>query len=395
MYYLVNLDGSVMKAMKISISNNNIPRLVCVAFILLTPFEHLARIEKPLYILMLAILIPSLILKRTISRDSVSVLLFLAYSLICCIWSPAPNAFLGSVIRICVYLFLFLQLQFDYSNDDIRLIKRAFIVQGTILIFLCIVFGTYTYGRFWISSSTSGVDPNYLSEWFIFPLAFICEELVNNSHKLRTKLLLVLELVMIITIVLLTASRSGFVTNAAVVLLSLLFGLKTDIKRRPATALLIVIMIIFGIYFVSQNIPKTLLDRLTGTKNMGLREQVWKQLIVAMKGDWIKSFFGFGDNATPYYNNAGHIYGMGGLVAHNTFLDVIFNYGAIGFSFFIYMIIHGIKKCIKKEPYMVIGSLMMCISLFSLTALSTRPIVFMLFLLLCNIGCPEKKIDNE
>ena len=84
---------------------------------------------------------------------------------------------------------------------------------------------------------------------------------------------------------------------------------------------------------------------------------------------------------------------MGGLVAHNTFMDVMFNNGLIGIGYFLTIIIKGILNRLREQKIeIVIGAVGMCMAIFTLSALTTRPVSFMLLLLLIDINVENSQI---
>ena len=71
---------------------------------------------------------------------------------------------------------------------------------------------------------------------------------------------------------------------------------------------------------------------------------MWITLAKEMFNNPLKMIVGFGTGSVKYYTGKG-------LVSHNTFLDVLFNEGILGFSILWCYIIKSIKK--KREEYTV------------------------------------------
>ena len=94
----------------------------------------------------------------------------------------------------------------------------------------------------------------------------------------------------------------------------------------------------------------------------------------------------FGTGSVKYYTGTG-------LVSHNTYLDLLFNEGLIGFSAFMGYIFTSIKSKINRYPYIIISFLGMSILLFTLSAFNTRFFMLMLFLIGMDIDRNTITID--
>ena len=377
-----------------TIDSRKAPVELISLFIILSPLEHVARVEQIGYVFLIGVLLLLFSKKLTLKRGSKLILvLFTFHLLACCVWSPASNAAASGFTKLVVYLFLILAVQFDYTEEDYSRLKKAFILQGWIMVAICLLFGNFQNNRLWISSSSSSADPNYLSTWFIFPLVYACDEIVNTNENKIWKLIVAIEMIAIYACVFLTASRSGFVTNILVVALYAIYSFRETIRKNPIKALLIIAVVAIACITVTNLIPDYLLQRLTSTHSMGSRGRVWRELLSAMNSNWFQSIIGFGDGATVFYNTQGAIYGMGGLVAHNTFMDVMFNNGLIGIGYFLTIIIKGILNRLREQKIeIVIGAVGMCMAIFTLSALTTRPVSFMLRLLLIDINVENSQI---
>lgn len=383
--------------MTLTLSRDKIPIDLLNCFIIFAPLEHVIRIEQLGYVLLIGafLLLYSKIhlLKRGLKLNLV---FFTIYILMCCAWSPAANVVSAVLVKFVVFLFLILAVQFDYTEADYSIIKRAFVIQGAVLVILCLAFGSFQDGRLWISTASSGSDPNYLSTWFIFPLIYSCDELIHLK-KIVPKIAIIAQIISMYACVFLTASRSGFVTNALAASLYLIYSFRHIMKKKPLRAMGLIIFFILGCVIAVKAMPNSLVQRLTQTNSMGVRGKAWKQLLSTMNDNWLMSIIGFGDSATMYHNTQGMIYGYasGGLVAHNTYLEIMFNNGVIGIVSFIILIVGGIINRIREfRIEIVIGTCCMCIALFTLTALSTRPVSFMLLLLLIDIKS-ENQVSNS
>ena len=79
-------------------------------------------------------------------------------------------------------------------------------------------------------------------------------------------------------------------------------------------------------------------------------------------------------DAVKYYTGTG-------LVSHNTYLDLLFNEGLVGFIPLVIYIAKSTRIKIKKCPYTVIAFLGMSVLLLTLSAFNTRFFMLLLFLI--------------
>ena len=262
----------------------------------------------------------------------------MAYKFFTCYWSTENNAFGSLIVIYAELLFLFLQLQFKYSKYEYRKIKVAFLIQNWVLLFLRFTNGSYMDNRFWLKSTTSGADPNYLSGWFVIPLCFAIEFLFSENVKKVWKVTLVSQVVLSFYFIMQTASKSGLITNACVVGIAMIYTSRKLIKEHPGRAIFIVALFIIAIIIAINHMPAYLVQRLTNGDTTGTgRFPMWLTLANEMLNNPLKMIFGFGTGSVKYYTGKG-------LVSHNTFLDVLFNEGFLGFSILWCYIVKSIRK---------------------------------------------------
>ena len=358
------------------ININLIATYITIAFILISPFENVFRIEKIYYLLGIVSLAMCVLARKRIKKNkSLLLIVFIIYAFITTIWSPNANAAIELLNLCVVIIFLFFQLQFDYTLENFDKIKIAFVIQGGIMVMLCFAYGNYMDGRFWLQSSTSGADPNYLSGWFIIPICFIAEKLFDKSICLVYKIFMVLELIGIFYFIMESASRSGLITNVIALGLSILYSAKKYVKKHPIKCVLIIIIFIGIMILGVQSMPETMINRLANSNgNLGGRSAIWKELWAVITNSVRGMLFGMGSGSVTYYNT----FHMG---AHNTFFDIWFQYGIIGISLIGSYLMFWIRKKIRIDKYTVFALISMSIMIFTLSALSTRFVMLTLFVI--------------
>lgn len=357
---------------------DNIALWVSIIFIILSPLENIFRTEQIVYIIGIGILGLAVLWRYKIFiNNSMYLLAFMGYIFISTYWSIAEDAFNSLIVIYAELLFLFLQLQFNYNKEGCFKIKIAFIIQNLILLIICYMYGSYMDSRFWIKSATSGADPNYLAGWFIIPLCFEVELLMVNGVKKIYKILFLIEIIVSFYYIMQTASKSGFIANVFVIIIAILYNFKSLIREHPRRAIGITVLFSIGILVIFNYMPAYLLQRLANGDMTGTgRFPMWLVIGSEMLNDPLKVILGFGTGAVKYYTGTG-------LVSHNTFLDLLFNEGIIGISFFICYIKKSLIK--TKSPYIIIAFWGMFVLLFTLSAFNTRFFMLILFLIGLNI----------
>lgn len=300
---------------------------VTMLFIMVAPVENILRTEQIFYVIGIFLLGLCVVNRhRLYIDDSKYILLLMVYMFLTCYWSVDENAFGSLVVIYAELLFLFLQLQFRYSKDEYKKIKIAFLIQNWILLFLCFTNGSYMDNRFWLKSATSGADPNYLSGWFVIPLCFAVEYLFSENVKKVWKIALITQIVLSFYFIMQTASKSGLITNACVAAIATIYTSRKLIKEHPGRAVFIIALFTIAVIIAINHMPTYLVQRLTNGDTTGTgRFPMWLTLAREMINNPIKMIFGFGTGSVKYYTGKG-------LVSHNTFLDVLFNEGFLGFS---------------------------------------------------------------
>lgn len=349
---------------------------VTIVFIIIAPFENIARIEKVYYMLAILVLGIYIVQTKAIKRDFTLLLpCFVVYALITTVWSINPSAFSELFTLIVVMLFLYLQLQFNFGKGDFEKIKNAFIMQGGVLIVLCLLFGRYMDNRFWLQSATSGADPNYLSGWFIIPLCFIVERLFDRNIWFIYKIIMVAEVVCFFYFIMQSASRSGLIANVIALVICIIYTARSAVREHPFRAVALILALVLIILAGIRYMPETMLVRLLRSDSeLGGRSSIWMELLDVLMEHPLGAIFGMGSGSVTYYN----LYYS---AAHNTFLDIWFQYGIVGFSLIVSFIVLAIKNCIKVRPYALISFTAMCILIFTLSAMTTRFVMLSLFII--------------
>lgn len=346
---------------------------VSIIFTLIAPIENIYRIEQYLYIIGVLILAVCFFRRRyAFLNETKYIVAFMLYMFIASIWSINENAF--SIETYAQFIFLFLQLQFEYTREEIEKFKTAFLLQNWILLIICFTNGYYMDNRFWIRSVSSGADPNYLSGWFVIPLCFAVEYIMSGQKKMVVKIAAAVQIILSMYFVMQTASRGGFLSCSLAVIICVLYALRKSIRKNPMKSLLICGVLVTAVILIFNNVPDYLQQRLSRTDYKDNdRTKMWSTLIKRMLDNPAGLIFGFGTNSVIYYTG-------NGMISHNTYLDLLFNYGMFGGSLFYTYVIKGLRSKLH-ESSIVIAFITMSVSLSTVSALNTRYFMFILFLL--------------
>lgn len=363
---------------------------VTLIFILVSPIENILRTEQVVYVLGIAILVFCVIQRKyLLLNNSKYIIVLMIYMFLTCYWSAERQALNSLLVIYAELLFLYLQLQFPYTESQYKKIKVAFLIHNWILLILCFTSGSYMDSRFWLKSATSGADPNYLSGWFVIPLCFAVELLFSEKIKKVWKILITAQVVLSFYFIMQTASKSGLITNACVLAIATIYTFRSMIKEHPGRALTVLVIFALGVFIAVNNMPAYLVQRLSNGDTTGTgRFPMWVTLAETMLNNPIKMIFGFGTSAVKYYTGTG-------LVSHNTYLDLLFNEGLVGFIPLVIYIAKSIRIKIKKCPYTVIAFLGMSVLLLTLSAFNTRFFMLLLFLIGMDVTEDLEKSKNE
>ena len=363
---------------------------VTLIFILVSPIENILRTEQIVYALGIAVLVLCIVQRKyLLINSSKYIIALMIYMFLTCYWSAERQAFNSLFVIYAELLFLYLQLQFSYTESQYGKIKIAFLIQNWILLILCFTSGSYMDNRFWLKSATSGADPNYLSGWFVIPLCFAVELLFSEEIKKAWKVLITVQVVLSFYFIMQTASKSGLITNACVLAMAAIYTFRSMIKEHPGRAIAVLVAFALGVILTVNNMPAYLVQRLTNGDTTGTgRFPMWVTLAETMLNNPIKMIFGFGTSSVKYYTGTG-------LVSHNTYLDLLFNEGLVGFIPLVIYMAKAIRTKVRKCPYTVIAFFGMSVLLLTLSAFNTRFFMLLLFLIGMDITEDSEEFENE
>lgn len=356
------------------ISEKKVAFWLSIAVIIIAPFENIVGIEIIIYPLAIIILTLCVLEKHTVKlQESICLLLYLLYAMITCFWSRNVYALSSMLTTTVMFIFLFLQLQFSYTQEEAKSLEVAIILQGIILLGMCFIYGKYQDSRFWIISESTGADPNYLSGWFILPTCICIKCLFRERWPIFIRGILLTEVVLALYFIMQSGSRSGLICNFGAIILCVCYELRSTIKKKPAIGLVAVLLSLYLLYTTLQMMPETMLYRLAvSDSNLGGRGEIWKELCTVLMSNMPGFLFGMGQGSVTYYTSYQ-------IVAHNTFLDVLFETGLIGLLLYCWFCASAFRRAVSKSWIISIALFSNYVLIFTLSSIYMRPLIFMLF----------------
>lgn len=223
-------------------------------------------------------------------------------------------------------LFFVSILDAEFSKKELSWLLRMYVTMAlaaSVLLFIQRApVPTYT-NRWTISVFGQTKDPNYFSAYLMFPFLICFYKYIKGNSKAF------ICSAVIVGAILLTGSRSSFLALSLGCLLIVVYNLKY--VRSFSKIMLMAIIVVLVLFVI---LPDDLIIRLINLKSYNdgsnrLRYNIW----TAATGIWKDHLlFGGGQNVVVNYGTDYGAYLH--MMAHNTYLDVLAEFGLIGFLLF-------------------------------------------------------------
>jgi hypothetical protein len=306
-------------------------------------------------ILVLALLVAGVLYVFLIGKmphDSLKIiyLLYMLYALMTVIWSPG-----GELSKIKL-LFATLPLGIiSFKVDEKKYLFYATIVSSIIIVLLFFFKGDYYSGgaRFSIIFSNGSVmEQNFAFGYCFFPISY-CFTYIFSTEKNELKIQKLLKTVMCISFlvivlyyILITGSRGTLITFFAMFAVTLWLYRKNIGK----VVLFIIVSVYAFIYLYTNFLNNILMERLslsfiqeTGASN---RTIIWSNMLKYFgRRSMLANLFGDG------------IYSVKpllGITSHSVYLECFSEYGIIGFSFFVALLVGIIIRLMRQKNNLMI-----------------------------------------
>lgn len=344
-------------------------------FLIICPTELIFKTERFYYIVCFALLCiarfrDGLIFKKDFSW---AILFYILYSTFTLLWSTYSEATSVLFPKFIAVLFLFLQLQCDFSFEEYKLFKKSLVVQYTFVLLLSFMFGYTAWdGRLWIVNGSLNTDGNSISAWLILPSCIFVEQMMKRESKLTERLVCFLLLLSLLYLTFWTGSRAGIVALAIATVLSLLYTFR-DALRKNLFFSFVVLLVGFVVVIVGvRMLPDAVVQRFSyvNVSQLGGRTVVWKAMFEDLFSSPCAFLFGFGESSTI---------GNRGVVAHCLYIEALYNQGLFGLLMIVYFMIKAFIRSLKNDPYIAIGLIGIAIISASLSEFASRPVMIAFF----------------
>lgn len=351
-------------------------------FMIFTPFEYpLAdlMVISPLRLIgltamMLACFDILKFKKIKIDYRVIYIFLWLIYGLFTIFWEK-------SFFRFKSYYFIYfnnaamflLFSMISFTRYELEILKRSLIFGiGLLLLYMKFIPGAVVYGAYQHRLTlSSGLDENYLAAIMLTAFGIVSYRMFNNKQKKSIKILSTIYCVFIIYYVILTGSRSGFIS----LMFILMFSVKKYLKRRFLLIILAVIIIAIFLPKIIEYLPQELLGRftfsaLTGREaESGTRLVIWRKALESLENFNILYGYGVGSSQTI----VGNAIGIGrDMAIHNHYIAMLVEEGMIGFLLINILIFKMIKNQWKRNREVAISFCGLLIVAFFVDVLTTK-----------------------
>lgn len=303
---------------------------------------------------------------------------YVAYTFLSIFWSTNFNESLSTATGLIeVFLISFALTQVELRDEDIRTVEFAWIMVS--LISLLMLFGgggqQYEYGgRTTIVLSSGGADPNEFCAYFYMTLAILMVRLFQNKSKMMMPLYLVF-MAAIFYCILITGSRGGLFSAAAVVVVSWLFSTSISVKKIILLGITIASIYLAFVYLFAPNLPQSVLERfqlesMIADQGSG-RTDIWRTALEDIFSGTTRVIYGYGPFGVAFMRS----------VMHNQFLQALMDGGIIGLIIYLNFVIQLFLRAYRNGPEFLGGVAGAMIALMTLTAYSYFKPVWIIFMM--------------
>jgi hypothetical protein len=375
-----------MKMSIYELSNKNnkhkigIITLIYSIYFLLAPFEDMLNfgagtILKYIALILIVIIFLNMIrgtLKINLySSEIILPIVLIIISWASVLWSLNQNVSFSRNITYTLLPMLFvISSIIKLNTKNINFIKKT-IILGGVGVFIYILYNydaflTNTYGRFTLNENN---DPNNLAAQIVLPFFLVLESsFQSNGWKKIFNYSIVGALLFSIFI---TGSRGALLSILVGGAYIALYELKSKKKLKVIFSIFLFMLVV---YLVSLILPETIALRLFSVDSFmrdfegsGTRSAIWKNAILYVLPNM--NIIGVGSGVAPYemINYFGKIKAI-----HNTYLNMIIEFGILAFPVFMLFLFSLFKKIKFKNKFYTGAFLAMLVVIFFLDSFAKK-----------------------
>ena len=253
---------------------------------------------------------------------------------------------------------------FKFEKKQYETIVSASIIGGVIASAVAYINGNFLAGRLILTEAN---DPNNFAALIFLPASLAWDRMQNGTKK--KKLLYAAVFVLFSFIILYTGSRGVLISLLVMVVVYFLLSGKTKSLRILLIAALLVFLIWkFIIPILPSNIASRVLNPSMYSSNASRRTIIWRYLVKDIIPNLPVWGLGAGTVSLELANYYGKVNG-----AHNTYLNMIGEFGVFGIPVFIMMFISYFHKLIKRNRIMSVSLLAgICVVIFFLDSFAKK-----------------------
>lgn len=320
--------------------------LICLSFfvVLINPLGwHMIIHVAPLYLLFIFQNFKRL--NYGIPRPVKWFICFFIYTLFSCLFISHGNGTFDKIIRY----FYELLILWIFINSNLSLNKTITLIKFYTLSCLGIVIKMAIqraalpedHERYSIMNFVKMMDPNFLSALFILPTIILFYRLLHERKVNKVYILFILFVVAIFA----TGSRGGLISIGIGCMI--LFLKDCSLKKKILFIFSGSIVLVILVAFEADKLSRYSIENLNDGSNV-LRFHLWS---VAWDIFTSNPVFGRGANSML---NLGITYGARiNIMIHNTYLEILTDYGILGFIMWVAPSIHILRKSVKQNHLLV------------------------------------------
>lgn len=349
-------------------------------FVAVLPGVSVGRISA---LLLLAVLLFNLGIARFPKRPYVAFALgFLFVDLIVLLLMSSPLSGINSLMPYALNILIFLLIAgLPATKQDCELCEWSLVLSA---LCMCVLMATnpgsvgaeWTTERVVVNIAGSQQDPNQFCGYFLFAIAFCVYGALRKG-----RVLLFAIAALCFYSVLLTGSRGGLIACMVTCLFAVVFGLRGSKHKLfyIAVAVFLAVVLVANFDAVLSLLPASVASRFTDVSldsgTASLRTRAWTDIIQAYAAsDLLHQLFGHGYGSTTSVT-------FNGLVAHNTYLEVLYSFGLFGLLLFASLVASCFFLAWRAKRYALLAAMLgFCALLFTLTDSSSKTFWVMLTL---------------
>ena len=258
---------------------------------------------------------------------------------------------------------LFLITVKKYSKNEMEAFEITQLVLLVILIWLGFIGADWYGDRNTMVLFGATCDPNYFAGLFLLPIAVALKKLKENKvYMVVCPILILLGSYMVLS----SGSRGGLLALAVTVVSYVFINAKSAKQRFIGLGVAVVIAVIMWTVVIPL-LPESVSERFSLTEVIESRGtqrvDIWISMLDAIKNSTWELFCGRGINSYHEMMKDGKLVQV---VAHNQFIQSLYNQGLFGCISFVIMSVSAIFRNIKKRAYIsaaMLGTLALAMSL--------------------------------